>query len=230
MSSIPCIFLPGLDGAADLMVCEFGDLSPDGYSLLPVSLPDDPSLNYDGLCDHVGNFLNQAGACEPFQIIAESFSGPLAILLAHRYPQQVRGLTLVANFAASPAPWFARYLPWNLIFRRELPDFVARYFFGADPNLAKRLRESIRFSSPETLLHRIQCILNVDVTEELSELKCPIDYIRPIHDRLVQKQSLSTIVASNPNVNVHEIAGSHLIIQTQPQQVWDCIRNAEDIH
>jgi pimeloyl-ACP methyl ester carboxylesterase len=230
MSSNGFIFLPGLDGSADLLVAEFSKLSPDGYQLAPFALPDDPTLDYEGLCEHVASYLNDTCVAGPTHFIAESFSGPLAILLAHRHPHLVSRLTLVATFANSPAPWFARHLPWRWLIRKRLPNFIARYFFGADEELAAGLRFAMTASSHETLVHRIQCLLDVDVTKELAVLKCPIDYIRPTRDRLVPRHAVSTITAANPNVKVHEIIGPHLIVQTQPQKVWDCIRDAEDIH
>ena len=45
----------------------------------------------------------------PFCIIAESFSGPLAVLLTRKYAMQVRGMVLAASFVRSPSPLFVRF-------------------------------------------------------------------------------------------------------------------------
>ena len=47
---LKAILLPGLDGNADLLG-EFASHSPADTSVAPIELPDDPSLDYAGLCD-----------------------------------------------------------------------------------------------------------------------------------------------------------------------------------
>lgn len=230
MSSQHYVFLPGLDGTADVLLNEFSDLRPENCSLAPFVLPDDSSLDYSGLCEHLARFLIDKCDAQPIRIVAESFSGPLAILLAHRYPNLVRELILVASFSKSPVPKVVRWLPWRWLLKRPIPLVVARFFFGADKELAERLRRSMKWHSVETLRKRIDCLLRVDVTRELSQLSCPITYVRALKDRLVSRKALLTITAAKSGVRVFEIDGPHLIVQTQPRQVWDCIINAKNIH
>ena len=181
MSSIPIYILPGLDGT-DLLLQRFVELAPSEMSVQVIPLPDDPDDNYDSLVEEV---LKVIGGV-PCHIIAESFSGPIGILLARRFPEVVCRLTLVSSFAQSPTPSFAKFVPWKLLFRMPMPNFVAnRYFLGSESALAPMLRKAIGTTSVATLARRIRCVMKVNVSQELSEIACPIDYVWPSNDRLV---------------------------------------------
>lgn len=220
MNSSATIILPGLDGTGVLLE-EFAAHGPATHSVQVQPLPDDPTDDYGSLCDKLSIRVQEFGSCH---LIAESFSGPLGILLAHRHPKIVERLTLVATFATSPAPFAARLVPWSLFFRLPMPSLIARYFLaGQNPPLVNDLKQAVGQTSPRTLARRMRCLIDVDVTQELRELECDITYLRAKHDRLVRKRSLKTITNANPNVSVCEIDGPHLILQTRPEQAWECI-------
>ena len=113
MSSSPTIILPGLDGT-DLLLDRFVELSPESGSTSVLAIPDDASDDYESLTDKFAARIAHYHSCH---IIAESFSGPLGILLAHRFPEIVRRLTLVATFATSPTSVIARIVPWSMLYR-----------------------------------------------------------------------------------------------------------------
>ncbi len=216
MKPIPIIILPGLDGS-DLLLQRFIDLAPSDISARVVSLPDDSNADYNALVGHVSAIIGT----EPCHIIAESFSGPIGILLAHRIPEFVSRLTLVASFASPPTPSFARYIPWSLLFRLPMPRFVAqRYFLGPATSLIPTLRAAIRTACVPTLVQRLHCVMNANVTDELSEIKCPIDYVRPSKDRLISDRVFRNLLMVNPNTYVIPIDGPHLIMQTKPKETW----------
>lgn len=224
MTKTAIIVLPGLDGS-DLLLDHFASLAPSTQPIYVHALPDDPKDDYESLCTKISQRITELDSCH---LIAESFSGPLGILLAHRHPKIINRLTLVASFATSPAPSLARIVPWSLLLRIPMPRFIARrYFVGNDPSLIMRLKESICRTSTKTLVRRVQCLLSVDVTTQLSELKCRLMYLRPKHDRLISKRALSSIISANPKVVVRTIDGPHLILQTFPQQCWECILDAD---
>lgn len=220
METTQIIVLPGLDGT-DLLLDRFCEYAPPAVEITIVSLPDNPNDGYVTLCDYLSARIRNFDSCH---VIAQSFSGPLGILLAHRHPDIVRRLTLVASFATSPIPFFGRFVPWSLLFRFPMPSWVARQFFvGADSSIIPALKNAIRQTSPPTLVRRVHCLMNVDVTSYLSELDCELTYIRPTHDRLVSKRAMNTIVGVNKSVDVREIDGPHLILQTRPKQAWASI-------
>lgn len=214
------VILPGLDGY-DLLLESFTGLAPSGHSVSVMTLPDDPSDDYESLSRSIAARLREFAPCH---LIAESFSGPLGIKLAFRHPELVERLTLVASFADSPAPWFARWLPWSLLFRFPLPLFAAKlWFVGAESGLASLLRTAIRQTSVATLRKRLNCVFKVDVCVELKKLSCPIQYLRPTHDRLIPARAVRRIATTKETVVIKEIDAPHLILQTRPKQAWAAI-------
>ena len=220
MTPTTTIILPGLDGT-DLLLGPFCQYAPNTLDVAVWPLPDDPTADYDDLCDHFSELIGSLDSCH---LIAESFSGPLGVLLAHRHPSIVKRLTLVASFVTPPTHYAARWLPWSVIFRLPMPHFVARRFFvGPDHVLIDQLRSAVRKTSPQTLVQRVHCLMSVDVTSQLSELECGVAYLRPKGDHLVPRRSLDGVKSVCPSVSVCEIDGPHLILQSQPERAWDCI-------
>ena len=224
MTKDSILILPGLDGT-DRMLAEFQSMGGDKIAVKILTLPDDTSLDYYGLAEYFGSVIQTHVGCH---VVAESFSGPIGILLAHKFPQCVSRLTLVASFASSPVPRVASCLPWSVLFRLRIPSFVEKYFFvGQATSLIPQLRSAIKQNSPAVLHHRFKLLQKIDVLAELAELECPLDYVQATHDRLVPKRCLDEIRKVKPDTIVHEIEGPHLILQTQSRLAWQKI--VEDI-
>ena len=224
MTKNSILILPGLDGT-DRMLAEFQSMGGDKIAVKVLTLPDDRSLDYHGLAEHFRPVIQAHVGCH---VVAQSFSGPIGILVAHKFPQCVSRLTLVASFASSPVSRIASCLPWSLLFRLRLPSFVEKYFFvGQTTSLIPQLRSAIKQNSPAVLLHRFRILQKVNVSAELAELECPLDYVQATHDRLLPRRCLKEIRKVRPDTVVHEIEGPHLILQTQAKLAWRKI--VEDI-
>ena len=186
------------------------------------TLPDSSTMNYIELAEYFSEEIQQLNSCH---IIAESFSGPIGVLLAHRFPTIVNRLTLVASFATSPLPKLANMLPWRWIAGMPLPTWVAtRVMVGDRPDLVPTLRTAVQSSSATVLAHRLRLVQNTDVLKELSELKCHLTYMRPTNDRLIPGKCMKEIVSANPDAVIKTITGPHLILETQPVKSWELIR------
>ena len=211
------LILPGLDGT-DLMLGRFRELCATKHRATVGTLPDDTMSDYSALADHFASMVAEMHACH---IIAESFSGPIGILLAKRHPEIVTRLTLIASFATSPMPKLGALLPWTLVFRYPMPNWVARHFFvGEHRSVTPVLKNAVRQNTPAILRHRLNLVQKVNLLEEYSELKCRLSYLRPSNDRLVPQRCLDELLNSNPATIVHEIEGTHLILETQPENAW----------
>ena len=90
------VLLPGLDGTGRLFAPLLRALP--GLEPIVVSYPCREVLDVQGLL-HV---IEGALPTEPYILVAESFSGPLAVRVAARRPLGLRGLVLVASFVRSP--------------------------------------------------------------------------------------------------------------------------------
>ncbi|MFT5181924.1 MAG: pimeloyl-ACP methyl ester carboxylesterase, partial [Alphaproteobacteria bacterium] len=96
------ILLPGLDGTGRLFTPLQKALDPN-FQTLVFSYPPDDQLGYDGLCSKVERELPET----PYVIVAESFSGPIALEIASRKPPGLQALVLSASFAENPRPWLS---------------------------------------------------------------------------------------------------------------------------
>lgn len=117
MSATTILILPGLDGT-NLMLNRFAEICGRQHPVVVGTLPADATLSYYELAEHFDAMVNEFSSCH---IIAESFSGPIGILLATKHPEVVTRLTLVASFATTPVPRLAAHLPWFLFFRFPIP-------------------------------------------------------------------------------------------------------------
>ena len=100
---IRLVLLPGMDGTGDLFEPLQEALDPRTRVDI-VRYPGSGPQGYDELEPRI---RAQLPADEPFVLLGESFSGPLAIAIAATPPPGLRGLILCCSFARAPAPGLA---------------------------------------------------------------------------------------------------------------------------
>ena len=214
------LIFPGLDGS-DVLLRDFVAAAPLDVTARVQSLPDVDS--YSELAENFDRVVRDAGPCV---LIGESFSGPLAILLAERHQDLVKHLVLVATFARSPIPPIVRLLPWSLVFRLPLPGIVSRLLIGKHEHLLPALRDAIRTQPARTKAKRISMVARVDVVVSLLNTRCPITYLQPTNDRLIHKRHGLAIAKTNSTSSIRQIDGPHLILQACPEKCWAEIQTA----
>jgi hypothetical protein len=101
------VLLPGMDGTGRLFT-GFRALLDPRFKVTVVSYPSDQPLGYSELEILVRSSLTEN---RPFVLLAESFSGPLAIPIAASLPSGLAGLVLCFTFSRSPWPWLSK-LDW----------------------------------------------------------------------------------------------------------------------
>jgi pimeloyl-ACP methyl ester carboxylesterase len=214
------ILLPGLDGTGTLFDRFIADC-PEELSPQVVAYPGDRKLGYLELEPIVKQQLPRDS---PFVIIAESFSGPLAVILGSRSIPNLRAVVLAASFVTPPALRLWRYLPWNLLFRLSVPMLVLRPLFpGADAALAREMREAVRKVSPSVLAARVRSALSVDVREYLATVPCPMLYIQATRDLVVSRKCLSDILSIREDATVEQLDSHHPVLQLSPSMAWEVI-------
>src|SRR5579863_3225723 len=102
---VKLILMPGMDGTGELFAPLLRALGTSVETSVVRYPPDEP-LGYAELLPRVRAELPQSG---PFVLLGESFSGPLAIMLAGEAPAGLRGVMLSASFATNPVRWFPRF-------------------------------------------------------------------------------------------------------------------------
>lgn len=212
---------PGLNGTRELLEA-FKRAAPPGYEVTLVEFPDDPSAGYEEFCGQFGELISSVEDCV---LIGESWSGPLTVMLARRFPEIVNRVVLVASFVESPMPFYARVIPWGLVFRFPMPGWAVRMLMlgRSGGELVSQVQSTVKNVSSATLAHRVREVIAVDVRRELQELKCLIEYVRPTRDRMVRRASVEAIIKHGKRVSVLETDGPHLILQTNPVAVWELL-------
>jgi len=214
-SNVTILLLPGMDGGAALSERFRKELSLDFAANVLTYAPDQVA-GYGDLEPKVRAVLSESSA--RVALIAESFSGPLAIRIAAAPPPSLRCVVLVATFAHSPAPRFLGSLVGSPMFRKPPPAFVVRRLMlgkdATDEEVAK-VQEAIRRVEAPVLANRLRAVMSVDVTSKLSSINIPCLYLRPTEDRLVRRP---LTIPTGSNWEDDAIAGPHLILQHRPAE------------
>src|SRR5690606_23344359 len=94
---LPVVYLPGIDGTGRLLFRQERLLA--GFHVRCVSYPQDDRHTYPDLVALGARALEETG---PAVLLAESFGGAVALLIALQRPELVRRLVLVNSFARYP--------------------------------------------------------------------------------------------------------------------------------
>lgn len=156
---------------------------------------------------------------EPYAILGESFSGPLAIRRAAE-DENVRALILTASFERAPRPALAWLSMLSRpVFQRPPPRAVLKHVLigpYATSDLIDEVHAAIAQVRGEVLSHRLHQIANIDVTRELASVRCPLLYMQGKHDRLVPRSCGERITRGEHRI-LSTVDAGHLLLQSQPE-------------
>lgn len=219
------ILLPGMDGTGDLFKDVLKEL-PEAEAEV-VRYPTDRCLSYSQLKELVESATPTS---DPFVLVAESFSTPLAIQCAAANPPNLKGLVICAGFVKCPANRTLRFVYSRLapiLFRFTLPEFAVRILLvgpSASPSLLAAVRTAVSSVNPSVFSARVRAVFACDARAELAQITVPILYIQAQEDRLVDKSCLEEIRRIKPQSVVRIIPGPHLLLQREPKRTADVIR------
>ncbi len=210
------MLLPGLDGSG-ISFRPFVPHLPQWIKPVVVTYPPDHVLGYDQLLPLVLEAIPDS----PFVLLGESFSSPLALMVAAKRPQGLRGLILCAAFARNPVwfrPGWLRHLARPFFFRLypRYARIKAKLRARGDRELNELLAEAVSKIKPQVLANRIRCILQVDVMRELSACDVPVLYLRGDRDLMVPRHNLTEMAKCLPSMRVAHIPTVHWVLQAQP--------------
>jgi len=211
------VFLPGLDGTGEFFGPFLRHL-PEWVVPTPVRFPGDQELGYDELFDFVSVRLPKT---EPYVLVAESFSGPLAIRLTAAEPPGLRATVVSASFVRNPLPRAFRSLVGEWLFRRPMPKaMVTAILTGrtAPNELSDLFYHVARQSEPRVLAHRAREALSVDETESLRRCRLPIMFMNGKRDQLVRGHNARWLKKIRPDVPHLMLDASHCLLQIQPEE------------
>jgi pimeloyl-[acyl-carrier protein] methyl ester esterase len=220
---IRCIFLSGLDGSGELFASFLTEVS-DYIEPIIIPYPNNQKLSYQELADYVYKKLPKD---VEYYIIAESFSGPIGILVADRRPSGLKGLILVATFASSPflklSQIFIKLL--DIFGKIPIPNFVINFFLlnGFNASMAITINKLIEKTGRIILIDRVKSVLTCDVTKQLEQISIPILAIQALQDRILPMSCIDKMVISCPKMIVSKIDAPHFVLQTKYKYVSEKI-------
>jgi pimeloyl-[acyl-carrier protein] methyl ester esterase len=217
---VQLIVLPGLDGTGVLSK----DLSVrlgKSFDVLAIRYPDD-------LCRYsdAAKWLYERLPTDDVVIVAESFSGPLAVMLAETRPANLKALVLVASFARSPRRFaaFCAMILYLLPVRSPVFIRLGRWFlvgkWGAK-SFPQDFATITRQVPRRTLVGRLRQVLRVNVQGALRGLQLPRMLVSATADRLVPAARGAEFAAAG--WEVVQIEGPHFLALTRPDAVAEAI-------
>ncbi len=220
------LLLPGLDGTGRLFAWLQAVLFPE-FETAIVTYPPDQPLTYEGLFPSIREAMPWN---VPYTIIAESFSGALALRFAAHQPENIRALILSAAFVSNPLPpvlnWAQRLL--NDTRFVTPPSEVLLKKFRAVVDCSEVLRDAVCAAleavSPEVLAYRVRLATETDSRAALQSCRAPILYLQAANDTIVGPQSLAEIKALKPDVRSVTLDAPHLLLQSKPREAFAAIR------
>jgi pimeloyl-ACP methyl ester carboxylesterase len=179
-----------------------------------VRYPTSQALGYGELENLVASELP---ANEPYVLLGESFSGPIALSIAAKHPPLLRGIVLCCSFAKNPHPglgplrglvnWLPDHPPL-----RVLEWFLAGRF--ATPNLREALARALAQVSPDALRARMTAVMGVNVVPMLRSISVPLLYLRAVEDRVVPHSASRVVLENVSRGRVVEVVAPHFLLQT----------------
>lgn len=219
------VLMPGLDGTG-LSFEPFLPFLPADAKIAIVRYPKDLLLSFE---ETVECAAAQIPADNPPIVIAESFSGPVAIQMIGSGWVKAKALILCATFAKSPRPivWrIMRFLRLPLLIRPDMPKRFFKIVIGDDKLIAELLPlwKKVHADVPTRVMdHRLKIINNVDVTKWLKKLIVPCLYLQATNDRVIPSSCLADFEKCIPNLVIKRIKAPHFILQAQPQACLNAI-------
>jgi len=211
------VLLPGMHGRGQLFAPLLREL-PEHIRTLVVSYPTDKPMNY---LEHLDIIMAALPLDEPFVLLGESFSGPLALMTAARKPKGLRGVILCATFVNWPLP-FPAYVALLIVsfglFRLKSQSFFVRLLLGknASAELITLFSEAMACTKPEVLAARARAVIDVNCTVTLRDCQFPLLAMIADNDRIIAKSCSQLIQHIRPDAEIVHFESPHLILQCNP--------------
>ena len=210
------VMLPGMEGSGTFFSPLIEALG-SSIETQVIAYPPDQAMNYAQLTQFVEQSLPKDS---PYVLLGESFSGPIAVLIAAARPAGLQAIILVCSFVCPPIPIPKAFRNIVSTFPiRLIPKIIiSRYLLGDYATKAMTARLGIAMSKVGVKVwrERLLSILNVNVKKELSEIDVPFLYLRASQDKIVPKSASEQISLLKPSIIVTEIEGAHFVLQTNP--------------
>ena len=217
------VLLPGLDGTG-VHFQPFLKEMPSSWEALVFRYPTESPQDYATLTEFVAQRLPRE---EPFCLLAESFSGPIAYRLAASGRFPIESVIFVATFLHSPRPTLLNLrhvLPLAWLLQFKTPDWILRRLMLDKQTSNEFLTTfwlAVEQVSPGVIMQRLGSIAVLPGGQVT--LNQPCLYLQAGHDLLVPKRSVEDFKAVCPDLKVIQIPGRHFLLQAKPKPCIEAI-------
>jgi len=217
------VLLPGLDGTGILFRPLLAAL-PEHVRAKVIAYPGKQKLS---LSEHARWVIRQLPAGKVV-LLAESFSGLVALSLLMEAAARIREVIFVGAFAEPPRPLLLRLTPLasraaSLV--RSTPSFLLRrYCLGKDATVAQLnlLREALAAMAPEVLAHRL-ALVGARHSFGKAPFTVPCRYLQATEDRLVPSTCANWFRQRFENFELERLPGPHFLLQARPRECAQAI-------
>lgn len=210
MTPTTLALLPGLDGT-EIFFRPLLSVVPDWIKPVMVTYPTSGAHAYSDLLPVIEKAI--ADSTE-FYVLGWSFSGPLALALAAKYPTQIRGVILCAAFVRPPLPalsWLRFATGAPLVYLLRIARRAPLLLRGRSTDFVWRDKKATWDRVPSSILAvRARAILALDARDSLRTCPCTVLYLAGSRDRVVPGRNTREVLRELPCAKVVTIDGGHL--------------------
>jgi len=211
------VMLPGLD-ATGLVFEPLRTYLPAGITVQIVHYPVDQTMSFR---EHVAFARKQLPSDRSFILLAESFSGPVALQMLTEPPAQLLGVIFIASFVRYPVPFLldvGRHLPQALLLRLCCTSIFIRLFClgGAPHEAVEQFRQALLKVKLPVLSRRLQLLAELPPPPDIT-FSGPCLYLQASRDRLVPRRAVRPFKELLPQLQVEEFTGPHIILLAKPE-------------
>lgn len=236
----PVVLIHGLAGSSVAEWYRVGPLLAEDHRVLLVdnrghglSPQTRGGYEIDEEADDIAEVIRSVGASN-ITLVGYSLGGTIAQALAHRHPDLVDRLVLIATFASHPPLYrwmriigFVLARAWERITGAGTPEVRSAYLLGTravDAHHAQWLWEETHRRDPEAGAQAAFAMLRFDSRPWIADLAVPTTVVIPTRDQLVPTAWQYELAGWLPEVDVVEIPGGrHELPWTHAREVTDVI-------
>jgi len=154
MGNNKLILLPGLDGTGNLFEPLLEEIENE-RTIGVIRYPPNEALTYTELVSFVEGEIERESS---IYIVAESFSGVIALNLLNKCESKIKGIILVASFITTPHKYLLKLssaLPIKSLLKFEIPNFlIRRYCLGSEVAESEiiKFKSILKLVNPDVLL------------------------------------------------------------------------------
>lgn len=214
------ILLPGLDGTGILFQPLVEQLK-DTFQVTVLTYPTDrPS----SLSEMVAMVKEQLLNPENTILLAESFSGLVALTFLEQCSIPLRGVIFCAAFAESPRPFLLKLItmmPEPLMCFSWIPGIFYRMFclgLSTHPLQVRTLKGVLANVSSQVLGHRLRLIAMTSFSSSSKFWSIPCGYLQASQDIFVPDRCAVWFAHHFQFFNLRKVDGPHFLLQTRVPQ------------